>query len=361
MSTATSRLHSASLIAFLLLLVLFTAILIAMVAPFTLAVLMGAIFAILTTPVYQKFRDRGLGPRLSAGLVTLGVIAIIIAPLGGFAYSGVKQGRAIFEALSQEDRLSFEAVSQRVSTWPGAETLLGTPEEIESQMRTAVASVSRTATSIVLAIASAIPEKLLQVALSVVSCFFLLIDGRRLVGWAREKIPLESNVRETLINSFRDTAISVIWATLAAAAAQALLMMIAFWALSIPGATLAGGATFIFAWIPVIGSTPVWAAGAIYLYIQGEVAMAVLMVIIGLLISVTDNFIRPMILKGRNDMHALVSLLAIFGGIDQFGIFGVFYGPILAAVVLALFNVWPVIGQRFGFLPTPQPVQPNTQ
>jgi hypothetical protein len=57
------------------------------------------------------------------------------------------------------------------------------------------------------------------------------------------------------------------------------------------------------------------------------------------------------ILKGRSKMHPLVSLVAIFGGMEMFGILGIFLGPILAAVLIALLQIWPEVGQRFGLLP----------
>ena len=78
---------------------------------------------------------------------------------------------------------------------------------------------------------------------------------------------------------------------------------------------------------------------------------AILMMVFGLMTGLVDNFVRPMILKGRSKMHPLVSLVAIFGGIEMFGIMGVFLGPILAAVLIALLQIWPEVGQRFGLLP----------
>ena len=53
-------------------------------------------------------------------------------------------------------------------------------------------------------------------------------------------------------------------------------------------------------------------------------------------------------------MHPLVSLVAIFGGIEMFGILGIFLGPILAAVLIALLQIWPAVGHRFGLLPGAQ-------
>jgi predicted PurR-regulated permease PerM len=75
------------------------------------------------------------------------------------------------------------------------------------------------------------------------------------------------------------------------------------------------------------------------------------MVAFGLMAGLVDNFVRPLVLKGRSKMHPLVSLVAIFGGIEMFGILGIFLGPILAAVLIALLQLWPEVGQRFGLLP----------
>ena len=75
------------------------------------------------------------------------------------------------------------------------------------------------------------------------------------------------------------------------------------------------------------------------------------MVVCGLMAGIVDNVVRAIILQGRSKMHPLVSLVAIFGGIERFGIMGIFLGPILAAVLIALLQLWPTVGQRFGLLP----------
>jgi predicted PurR-regulated permease PerM len=128
-------------------------------------------------------------------------------------------------------------------------------------------------------------------------------------------------------------------------------MLLSYLTLGVPAAFLAAGATFLFAWIPLVGCSPVWLAGAIYLYAQDALLKAILMVVCGLMAGLVDNFVRPMILQGRSKMHPLVSLVAVFGGIEMFGIMGILLGPILAAVLMALLQIWPEVGQRFGLLP----------
>jgi predicted PurR-regulated permease PerM len=74
------------------------------------------------------------------------------------------------------------------------------------------------------------------------------------------------------------------------------------------------------------------------------------MLAIGFVTGISDNIARTWVLKGRGQMHPLVSLIAIFGGIRLFGIFGVFIGPILAALLISVLNIWPTMAERFGVL-----------
>lgn len=147
-----------------------------------------------------------------------------------------------------------------------------------------------------------------------------------MAAWLHSKIPLDDDVRAALGQSFQATTASVVRATFVAAAVQSALMFLGFVVLGVPSAFLAGGATFLAAMIPLVGSAPVWISGAIYLWLQGSVVKMVILAVIGLFIGVVDNVVRPAVLKEGGDMHPLVSLVAIFGGIKSFGMIGVFFG-----------------------------------
>jgi predicted PurR-regulated permease PerM len=162
------------------------------------------------------------------------------------------------------------------------------------------------------------------------------------------RIPLDKNIRTIVAETVEATAISVVVASIAAATVQAAIMVLSFLVLNVPGAFLAGGMTFILAWVPIFGSTPVWLFGAGYLYANGHISSAVMMIIAGLITGTIDNFVRPMILKGRGEMNPLISLVAIFGGLQMFGLFGVFIGPIMLAVVVSLLQIWPRVAKSFG-------------
>lgn len=346
---AASAQKRTTLAVFLVLLLLALVLTLRMVLPFLLAVIMGGILALLAQPVFQWLKAHHFRPIIAAAVVTLGVILIVVTPISVFITKATQQGIAIGQALA-EGGFSFRSLIDRMSGWGPAQALIGDPETFEEQVRRWVQSAGTAVTTAIIGVAAHLPKMILQLALASIACFFLLIDGRRFQSWMADKIPMEADVRTKVVDSFKNTAVSVIWATLAAASAQSAVIWLGYILLGIPAAFLAAGATFIFAWIPIVGSTPVWIAGAIYLYLQGASWEIVLMIAFGLIAGVVDNFVRPMVLKGRSKMHPLVSLVAIFGGISMFGIVGVFIGPILVAVLISLLQTWPAVGNRFGLL-----------
>jgi predicted PurR-regulated permease PerM len=335
-------------ILFLTLLIFFLVLNAKMMAPFILAILMGGVLAILFYPFYTKLRKRNIGPMWSSGIVTMSISLIIIIPFILFALLAVKQGMHFTSQFTQQENLSLDSIAEKITEFRFVRPLVEDSNEVKQKLTQYIQQFSTNTAQAILGVVGSLPDRGLQLILGMLACFFFLMDGRKFLVFLHDKIPLDFDVRNKLYAAFKNTAISVIWATIAAAGAQAGLMFLTFIALGVPGAFLGAGATFIFAWIPFIGSIPVWGVGAIYLYTKGKIGAMIAMLLLGLFTSVIDNYIRPLILKGRDELHPLVSLVAIFGGISMFGIVGVFVGPIFAATLISLLQIWPTVGKRFG-------------
>jgi len=170
------------------------------------------------------------------------------------------------------------------------------------------------------------------------------------VKWFDNKNPLDQEVRNKLSNTFMDTSFSTIWATFAAAGAQSVWMFFSFLILGVPAPFLAMGLTFVFAWIPLVGCSPIWLIASGYLMMNDSVTKAIIMVVLGLIAGILDNIVRPAVLQGRSHLHPLVGLVAILGGIAWFGVMGVFIGPVLVSVLITLLESWPYIAKRYGLM-----------
>jgi len=348
----------ANLVTFLLLLLIVLPINIRLLGPYVLSVFMGAILALISAPVYDKLRARGWPARRAAVLVTLGGLLLIIAPVGLFLAKAMQQAALVGQNLAQSDQLSFEVLTGKLARWGPTSELIGQGPELERQLRGAIQSGGKAASGAALKVIASIPLVIVQLAMASLAWFFLLKDGPRFVDWLAAKLPLDKDVREKIVESLASTSISTVWSTLAAAAAQATTMAAGFILLGIPNVFLAWGATFILSWFPVVGSVPVTLAAMGWLYTQGEYVRMGLMGGVGFAVTLVDNIVRPMVLKGREEMHPFVALLAVIAGIDMFGILGAFVGPVLVSIAISLLNLWPVVAERFGFSLEPRPGSP---
>ena len=321
----------------------FLSLFLSMVWPYLVALLMGLLLAILSRPLYDLLAKRGLGPRLAAGAAMTIILLAIIAPLTVFAVTAVKQAIALAAYLADERGAEFIRASvAAVTALKPVQWVIESPADLQAKGLEFAQSAGASLSRMILVQAAALPDLALKLVISLLAWFFLLFEGEDFLKWLMGRVNMDSGLRRRLTDSFRATAASTVWATAAAAAAQALVVMVGFLLLGVPNIFLGGGATFIFAWIPILGSLPVCLAGAVYLYFQGSIFKLALMGLVAVVAGLMDNVVRPIVMKGHGDMHPLLALISIFAGIRMFGILGVIFGPIVAAMLLALLNSWPV-------------------
>lgn len=341
-----------TLIMFLVLLTVMVFIFGFMTFSYMLALATGAMLALLCYPILRKLMSLGISSRIASISLTIGIILLAVIPVSIFLSLAIKQGISVAEALSSNKDLSADSILDRISNWGVIDRVFSSPEAAKTRFHEWIQEAATVVVTAIVGIAKHVPNTILQLVLIIISFFYFLVDGPRFISWIYERIPLDIDVRKRVAKTFSDTTISVILATLAAASVQAAIMLIAFLVLSVPAVFLATAATFILAWIPLVGSTPVWVAALLYLYSKGLFLKAILMLLFGIITGLSDNIVRPLVLKGRSNMHPLVSLVAIFGGIGIFGILGVFIGPVIAAVLISLLQILPVIQQRAESIPS---------
>ena len=235
-----------TLVAFLVLLLAVLTLTVFMVLPYVLAVTMGGILALLARPVFQWLQGHHVPPRVAAALVVLGVVLVLMVPLAFVVTKAVQQGLALGHSLAA-DGVSLHSLLDHVSGWAPLARLLGSSAAVEAQVRGWLQSAGTRVTATLVSLAAHVPTLVLQGVLAALACFFLLVDGPRLRRWMTDKIPIAADVRVQVGQVFQETAISVIWATLAAAAAQSVVMLLTYLLLGVPAAFVAAGAAFLCA------------------------------------------------------------------------------------------------------------------
>jgi len=333
--------------AFLAALLLLSGVFLWMVGPYILSLFFGGLLALLSSPLYERARLRGAGPKTAAALTTLLVLVLVLGPIAMFGYLSAKQGVVVGKQLSEVQEFSPGKLSSVLGRTRLARAF-GDPSEVNARVKELARTAGMGLTSVALSAVKGVPQLLLQALLSLVAFYFFLIDGRTFVDFMLKRAAFERDVREKLRRTFTDMARSTVLAGFAAAAAQAALICISFLALGVPGAFIAGAGTFFLSWLPVLGSFPAAAAGMGWLYSQDETGRMAVMAAFAVAAGTVDNLVRPLVLKGRSDLHPMLGLVAIITAIDAFGVLGIFVGPLLAAVLVSLLQIWPEIAGRFG-------------
>jgi len=132
-------------------------------------------------------------------------------------------------------------------------------------------SAGTVATATILGLAAHLPNLVLQVALASITCFFLLVDGPRFLGWMTDKVPITADVQGQVGQSFQETAISVNLGHPGGVGRAKCGDVTELSHPCVPAAFLAGWSHIPLGWIPLVGSSPVWLTGAIYLYAQDTI------------------------------------------------------------------------------------------
>lgn len=179
-----------------------------------------------------------------------------------------------------------------------------------------------------------------QVGLTFVTLFFFLRDGPKLLPAVRDFIPLDDRQTAAVLRRAADTLHATVYGATVVAVLQGVLTGTAFWVLGLPSPLFWGAVTTALCFVPLLGAPAVWVPAAIWLAVQGVYWKAVVLALTGVLvIGLVDNFVRPLVIGARTQLHTLVVFLSVMGGLLLIGPLGLLLGPVILSVTLALLDI----------------------
>ncbi len=152
--------------------------------------------------------------------------------------------------------------------------------------------------------------------------------------------PLDDTYEQELLDKFADISRSVVVAVLLSAVVQGLLAGIGYFFAGVHNVFFLTVLTCFLAMVPFVGAAAVWVFVCLYLFYVGATTAAIALAIYCVIVvSMIDNLIKPMILHGQANLHPLLALLSVIGGIQALGPIGILVGPMLVAFLQALLNM----------------------
>lgn len=166
--------------------------------------------------------------------------------------------------------------------------------------------------------------------------FFIIRDGRAIARLGATLVPLAADRREALAERLASVTRAVVRGTVLTSMVQGLLLGIGFAIVGMPAPVVFGVLAAVLSVVPFGGTALVWVPALITLLVQGQYGRAGGLLVVGIIVSSVDNFLKPILISGRSPLPTLAVFIGVLGGLAAFGLIGLFLGPVVIALVLAL-------------------------
>ena len=174
-----------------------------------------------------------------------------------------------------------------------------------------------------------------------VTVFFCYRDGHLILSQLqRGVISFLGDHRHVYLQAIGETTKAVVYGFVLAAMVQGFLAGIGYAVAGVQAPVLLGATTALLALVPM-GATLIWVPVGITLLLENSPWAGLGLLLWGtLVVSTIDNVIRPLVISGASQVPFLVIMFGVLGGLVAFGVLGIFLGPIVLAVLLAVWQAW---------------------
>jgi predicted PurR-regulated permease PerM len=313
---------------------------------FIVPVVWAAIIAYMTWPLYQSIK-RSVASRsnLSAIIMMIMVTLVVGIPLTFAIFLLQHEGRSLYYELQKQVFSGHLNVPDFIRNLPlvGKE-ISRTLRDINNDPNSIVQNISiwiQGHLNYGKVVFNEISKNLIKLGFAMLSLLFFYRDGEiilKQVSKALEKV-IGPRVHHYL-DTISDTTRAVVYGVGLTAIAQALLAGVSYFVAGVPNPMVLTIITFIFALIP-FGPPMAYGAVSLWLFSQGQTIEAIGVMAWGVcIVSTADNVIRPLVISGATQIPFLLIMFGVLGGIASFGLIGVFIGPVILAVLLAIWREW---------------------
>lgn len=303
-----------------------------MVLPFLQYFLIAVLLAFILYPAHRQLAPR-VGPKTSSFLLILGATVALIIPFIIMVLAIAGDAIALMDRL-QEGNADVGPIEDLIAEYTGEEV------DIAALAGDAFRDVAEVAVGQVPNLIDALTHMLVGLGLAIFLVFFFLKDGNRLVRWIRTVTPLPESVQSDLYQDVSDITAAVLLGHVAVAIIQGAIAGIGLFVVGIPNALFWTFMMMILALLPVIGAFLVWGPAALYLFYMGDVVPAVALFVYGtIVVGLTDEFLRPLIVDRRAEVNPSIIIIGVIGGMYFLGFMGLFFGPVILGALKVTIEV----------------------
>ncbi len=319
-----------------------------MMRRFLPALAWAVVLAVACSSLYERWRNRFGGRRRdfwAALTFTAAISIVVVAPLIYGAMIAVHEAAGLMHTMTEATRTGTPALPDwllnlpGVGEWVRAEWLnrFGDPQATAGTVARARPQVMHWTQFL----GQQLFRRIMTLGFTLLTLFFICLNRERLshdVPHAAVRLfgPTARPLLDGVANAIRATVDGIVLVALAEGA----IMCGVYALVSAPHPILLGVVTGVFAMVP-FAAPVMFAAVAVALFLSGAMAKAITVLVAGFIVLfIADHLVRPMIIGEGARMPFLWALLGILGGVESFGLVGLFVGPALVAALISFWRSW---------------------
>lgn len=305
-----------------------------MLKPFLPYVMGAAILGFILRPLHRKIRPY-IGEISSAVSLVFLTLFLAILPMFLGVTVVLDDAQDLSSRIGELETIDLSRIDQRL------EEITGEEFNIEENVRQAIKGFA----SITFGSISQVFNLVLNLAIGLSLMLFLLYyfikDGGRLVEWLKGIVPLPDEIQDSLIKRTNITTWAVVKGHVLVALAQGLVAGIGLYIAGVPNPYFWTFVMTILAFLPIIGSFIIWGPAGVYLIAIDHITAGIFLLVYGaVVVGLTDNFLRPLVVDKSAEIHPAVIIIGVLGGVYLFGAPGLFIGPVIFGILRAALVVF---------------------
>jgi predicted PurR-regulated permease PerM len=310
--------------------------------PFATGILLGTLLAFTLDPLYRLLVRRTKRPVAASAITVALSLLVLLGTLSTFVTQFVSRLVALADTLRSQLHSGNSVLNQTLALVTRWLSGLGiTMDDLTSQLEAGAGEIATGSATIAKTLATGTFSVLLSLFFAVLTMHLVLRYWENMVAGFVVLSPLEPRHTRELLAEFRRVGRMTISGTVLTGLAQGLLAALGFWFTGVPQPIFFGFATALASLIPAVGTMLVWVPAGLYLLAIHHPVAGIIELAWGALcvVGLSDYLIRPR-LVGDEAMPALMVFVALFGGLEVFGLPGLIVGPVLMALAVAVLRLY---------------------
>lgn len=302
----------------------------------------GALLAFTLQPLYGALRRRKWSAGASALVCSLGATVVVVAAAVGVSVLFVARSLAMLSALP--NALGKDgAIGRLLAEASEALAVMHVPvPDLTQRLQNEAVSLGTRAATVAAQIAGATFDALLACFFMSLSTYFVLRHWSELVRKAEEILPFERRHTHELMTQFRKVGRQVLLGTVVTGVIQGAFAALGYRLSGLEEPGFWGVLTAVASLVPALGTLLVWVPIGVYKIVTGHFFAGLFeLVFSALTVGVlSDYVIRPRLVGSEGGVPTVLTFIALFGGVEVFGILGLVLGPVLITISLAILRTY---------------------